>query len=110
MKIRRTTDNRQSGWQYLPDEHAICVPCRLMDCGDISFLPPELQKRREWRQQDLFSLLHEMGHAAHKHKKEKNPFVRQAQERQAWQYAADCLRPQYHAAMWEFAAWCMRTY
>jgi len=79
IKIEEGGDD---GWFYICVLHIIAIPKKLKLGGN-------------WRRKDIFKLLHEFGHAHNLHglyKKESGEVV----EREAWEYAKDCIKKEYH--------------
>ena len=105
-------------WQYCPPKNGqpaeIWVPARLCQGRLPDFIWKGMRAadraQFEWSREDVYNLLHETGHAHYGHVADPNPVIRLVQEKQAWQYAADCLSEAEHPALWQHAAYCMSTY
>jgi hypothetical protein len=86
--------HNEDRWLYLSGSHTVCVPYDLAS------------------RESLYCLLHEMGHAAHRHVSRiewVDPAVVR-QEASAWRYALRCVRQDHQAECREFALRCLETY
>lgn len=94
-------------FRYNPCTYTIILPESL---GPKTSFFGLLSSKKHFTRLDLYSVLHELGHAAHKHEDFSNDTVILQQEIEAWEYAFSCIKEEYKEECREIAKYYIEGY